>query len=83
MDLRHSLVPDDVIDKLINVVPLHKGPDLQQDRGMPQYDYISFMDGLISDPEELEQHLALSDIPNGRSPQRGSTASPIKANRFH
>ena len=54
MDLRHSLVPDDVIDKLIKVVPLHKGPDLQQDRGMPQYDYISFMDGLISDPEEPE-----------------------------
>jgi Ca2+-binding EF-hand superfamily protein len=83
MDLRHSLVPDDVIDKLINVVPLHKGPDLQSDRGMPQYDYISFMDGLISDPEEPEQpRSALSDLPNGMSPQRGGTAEG-KANGFH
>jgi Ca2+-binding EF-hand superfamily protein len=82
MDLRHSLVPDDVIDKLIKVVPLHKGPDLQQDRGMPQYDYISFMDGLISDPNEPEEPPALADLPNGRSPQRGATAS-TKINGYH
>ncbi len=82
MDLRHSLVPDEVIDKLINVVPLHKGPDLQQDRGMPQYDYISFMDGLISDPDEQEEPAALADLPNGRNPQRGST-SPVKMNGYH
>jgi Ca2+-binding EF-hand superfamily protein len=82
MDLRHSLVPDDVIDKLIKVVPLHKGPDLQQDRGMPQYDYVSFMDGLISDPNEPEEPPALADLPNGRSPQRGATAS-TKINGYH
>ncbi|KAE9374596.1 hypothetical protein N431DRAFT_503418 [Stipitochalara longipes BDJ] len=82
MDLRHSLVPDEVIDKLIKVVPLHKGPDLQQDRGMPQYDYVSFMDGLISDPNEPEEPAALADLPNGRSPQRGATAS-VKMNGYH
>jgi len=82
MDLRHSLVPDEVIDKLIKVVPLHKGPDLQQDRGMPQYDYVSFMDGLISDPNEPEDPAALADIPNGRSPQRGATGS-AKMNGYH
>ncbi|KAL2067887.1 hypothetical protein VTL71DRAFT_15985 [Oculimacula yallundae] len=84
MDLRHSLVPDDVIDKLIQFVPLHKGPDLQEDRGMPQYDYISFMDGLLGGPEDLEESSALSDIPNGRSPQRAATGSSgSKANGFH
>lgn len=83
MDLRHSLVPDEVIDKLIKVVPLHRGPDLQADRGMPQYDYISFMDGLINDPAEDEQeHAALADLPNGRSPQRKGAVNG-KANGIH
>ncbi|KAI5864634.1 calponin homology domain-containing protein [Durotheca rogersii] len=50
MDLRHSLVPDEVIEKLCEIVPKHTGPDMAQDRGMPQYDYISFMENLISGP---------------------------------
>ncbi|KAI0527930.1 calponin homology domain-containing protein [Xylaria bambusicola] len=48
MDLRHSLVPDEVIEQLCNIVPLHTGPDMAEDRGVPQYDYISFMEKLIS-----------------------------------
>lgn len=48
MDLRHSLVPDEVIDKLMEIVPAHTGPDMQHDRGKPQFDYISFMEKLIS-----------------------------------
>ncbi|KAG9233714.1 calponin homology domain-containing protein [Amylocarpus encephaloides] len=81
MDLRHSLVPDDVIDKLTTIIPPHKGPDLQQDRGMPQYDYISFMDKLISDPaEEQVDSLPLDDV-NGRSPSRAG--SPTKVTVYH
>ncbi|KAI2626523.1 calponin homology domain-containing protein [Hypoxylon sp. NC1633] len=52
MDLRHSLVPDEVIDKLCEIVPQHRGPDMAQDRGVPQYDYISFMEKLISGPSQ-------------------------------
>ncbi|KAI4596353.1 hypothetical protein KJ359_005482 [Pestalotiopsis sp. 9143b] len=48
MDLRHSLVPDEVIEKLMEIVPAHSGPDMQHDRGKPQFDYISFMEKLIS-----------------------------------
>lgn len=48
MDLRHSLVPDDVIDKLVTIMPAHKGPDLAEDRGTPQFDYITFMDRMIA-----------------------------------
>lgn len=47
MDLRHSLVPDEVIDKLVDIIPEHKGPDMSEDRGQPQFDYISFMENLI------------------------------------
>ncbi|KAI1094534.1 hypothetical protein F5B19DRAFT_37637 [Rostrohypoxylon terebratum] len=50
MDLRHSLVPDEVIEKLCEIVPEHHGPDLAQDRGMTQYDYISFMENLMAGP---------------------------------
>ncbi|KAI6772340.1 hypothetical protein HG530_003298 [Fusarium avenaceum] len=49
MDLRHSLVPDEVIDQLVEIMPAHNGPDMSEDRDMPQYDYISFMEKLISD----------------------------------
>ncbi|KOS17525.1 Alpha-actinin-like protein 1 [Escovopsis weberi] len=49
MDLRHSLVPDEVIDKLLEMMPPHNGPDMSQDRGRPQYDYISFMEKMIRD----------------------------------
>ncbi|KAK4455872.1 hypothetical protein QBC34DRAFT_314441 [Podospora aff. communis PSN243] len=49
MDLRHSLVPDEVIEKLVEIIPPHTGPDMQADRGMPQYDYIAFMEKLIND----------------------------------
>lgn len=82
MDLRHSLVPDEVIEKLKLFVPEHKGPDLQEDRGMPQYDYIAFMDKLISDPESDNGNGALTEISNGRSAQRGNT-SPTKMNGMH
>ncbi|RDL32129.1 Calponin-homology, CH-domain-containing protein [Venustampulla echinocandica] len=79
MDLRHSLVPDDVIEKLTMIVPLHKGPDLQEDRGMPQYNYVSFMDKLISDPsDELGESFALTDISNGRSPERSDSPTKTK-----
>ncbi|KKA30371.1 hypothetical protein TD95_001032 [Thielaviopsis punctulata] len=52
MDLRHSLVPDEVIEKLTEIMPAHSGPDMQADRGMPQYDYISFMDKLMADVDD-------------------------------
>lgn len=47
MDLRHSLVPDEVIEKMAEFVPAHRGPDMASDRGLPQYDYVAFMDGLL------------------------------------
>lgn len=49
MDLRHSLIPDDLIEGLISSMPQHKGPDLEVDRKVPKYDYISFMERMIGD----------------------------------
>ncbi|KAK3357166.1 alpha-actinin-3 [Lasiosphaeria hispida] len=64
MDLRHSLVPDEVIDKLVEIIPIHSGPDMQADRGVPQYDYIAFMEKLIRDETAAD---ALHDRTNGRN----------------
>lgn len=47
MDLRHSLIPDELIEDLVKSMPSHKGPDLQEDREVPKYDYISFMSGMM------------------------------------
>lgn len=43
LDLRHSLVPDEIIDDLLNSMPEHKGPDMQEDRDLPKFDYITYM----------------------------------------
>lgn len=44
MDLRHSLVPDEIIEDLITTMPEHKGPDMQEDRNVPKFDYITYME---------------------------------------
>jgi len=50
---------------------------------MPQYDYISFMDGLMGgDPAQQEDEVsALADIPNGSNPHR-APGSPKKGLSF-
>ncbi|KAK3202266.1 hypothetical protein GRF29_161g654818 [Pseudopithomyces chartarum] len=47
LDLRHSLVPDEIIEDLIASMPEHKGPDMQEDRDIPKYDYITYMQRYI------------------------------------
>ncbi len=49
LDLRHSLIPDELIADLVHSMPAHKGPDLQQDRNLPKFDYISFMEKITQD----------------------------------
>jgi len=47
LDLRHSLIPDELIDHLVQSMPEHRGPDLQEDREMPKYDYVTFMEKFV------------------------------------
>jgi len=44
LDLRHSLVPDEVIEDLLSTMPEHKGPDMQEDRDAAKFDYITYME---------------------------------------
>jgi Ca2+-binding EF-hand superfamily protein len=56
LDLRHSLIPDELVEDLLSSMPEHKGPDLQEDRNLPKYDYISFMEKItLGDSEEQKR----------------------------
>ena len=33
-------------------MPKHEGPDMQEDRELPKFDYISFMDKMINHEKE-------------------------------
>lgn len=51
LDLTHSLIPDDVVQKLMESMPQHSGPDLQEDRDLPKYDYVKFMENFVNNKE--------------------------------
>lgn len=76
MDLRHSLVPDEVIDQLIDIMPPHKGPDMSEDRGMPQFDYITFMERMINDQRDGQDDEAASGVLQDRT--NLEPGSPLK-----
>ncbi|OTA32335.1 hypothetical protein BTJ68_07582 [Hortaea werneckii EXF-2000] len=42
-----SLIPDEIVQKLVDSMPTHRGPDLQEDRELPKYDYVRFMETFI------------------------------------
>ena len=52
MDLRHSLIPEDLIEGLLRSMPKHNGPDMEADRQVPKYDYISFMERMIDEDKQ-------------------------------
>ena len=61
-----------MIDQLVEMMPEHSGPDMSQDRGMPQYDYISFMEKMLNNRRQDE-------VPEGVLQERTNVgASPRK-----
>ena len=55
LDLTHSLIPDELVQQLTESMPMHKGPDLQQDRDLPKYDYSAFMERFMG-PQSNGKH---------------------------
>lgn len=66
LDLRHSLIPDDLVEDLLASMPPHVGPDLQEDRHRSKYDYISFMERMTQEGSTVAVE------PNGHSSENGS-----------
>jgi Ca2+ insensitive EF hand len=78
MDLRHSLIPDDLIEDLLHSMPKHTGPDLEVDRQVPKYDYIGFMSRMAGgeDPPPSDgRENRTTSVVNG-----GAGQSPRKEN---
>lgn len=53
LDLRHSLIPDELIENLLETMPQHEGPDLMEDREVPKYDYITFMEKMMDNSDAV------------------------------
>ena len=64
LDLRHSLIPDELIEDLLTSMPSHKGPDLQEDRHLPKYDYVSFMEKMTLG-DSADEESEVNGIRNG------------------
>ena len=56
VDLRHSLIPDELLDQLLTIMPEHKGPDLLEDREKQKYDYVGFMQRMMDGAEQKDVH---------------------------
>lgn len=52
LDLRHSLIPDGIIEDLLHSMPPHRGPDALEDREVPKFDYVGFMEKITRGQEE-------------------------------
>lgn len=83
MDLRHSLIPDELIDDLLHTMPKHEGPDLEADRNLDKYDYIGYMAKMGGDDGALHVPRRACDVLereasklNGGSPSKESLISP-------
>lgn len=49
LDLRHSLIPDELINEMVKSMPEHRGANVEDDMKVPKYDYISFMQKLMNE----------------------------------
>ena len=80
LDLRHSLIPDELIDEMIRSMPEHQGLDMQEDRHLPKYDYMTFMDKLIGPGAAAQaqaRHTGAQASAGAAAPVPGS---PVKSN---
>ena len=67
LDLRHSLIPDDLVEDLLASMPPHRGPDLQEDRNLPKYDYVNFMEKMTLGEDEQQQQVVGNGNEGNRS----------------
>ncbi|KAM0719059.1 hypothetical protein Q7P37_004964 [Cladosporium fusiforme] len=59
LDLTHSLIPEEIVQELMESMPAHRGPDLKEDRDLPKYDYVQFMRKYMGgDGEGANGHVA-------------------------
>lgn len=70
LDLRHSLIPEELIADLVSSMPKHTGPDLVEDRNLMKYDYVGFMDRMLGSNSDAQP--ASPGLVNGYKELNGS-----------
>ena len=81
LDLRHSLVPDEMIEDLISSMPVHKGPDLLEDRDLPKWDYVRFMERMtLGDGDHPREVVQQGGEEEDRGRERGDVTGGRAAN---
>ncbi|KJX99581.1 alpha-actinin like protein [Zymoseptoria brevis] len=48
LDLTHSLIPEEIVRQLVEEMPVHRGPDLREDREVRKFDYVGFMEKFLT-----------------------------------
>lgn len=81
MDLRHSLIPDELIEQLGQTMPAYSGPDLASDRDLPKYDYVTFMEKMINAEKERGKN-GHASASNGSAPPAGKENAPVNGARI-
>jgi Ca2+-binding EF-hand superfamily protein len=77
LDLRHSLIPDELVEELVKTMPEHSGKSTQEDRNLPKYDYITFMERFMGGSSNNGQHKStFASTTGSRADSR--VASPTK-----
>jgi hypothetical protein len=74
LDLRHSLIPDDLVEELVKTMPAHSGTSTQEDRNLPKYDYVTFMERFMGGSSNGNQQQSSTFAPT-----RPRSSSPTKA----
>lgn len=51
LDLRHSLIPEELVDEMVKTMPPHSGAvNGEEDSDLAKFDYVSFMSRLMDSP---------------------------------
>jgi hypothetical protein len=68
MDLRHSLIPEELVEEMVQTMPIHKGDGKQEDADLPKFDYEHFMQRFMGpSPGSMVSGSAATAAANGRS----------------
>lgn len=79
LDLRHSLIPDELVEELVKTMPAHSGASTQEDRNLPKYDYVTFMERFMGGNNTNQHSTFAPTKQRSSSPSKAGATSPIKA----
>lgn len=70
LDLRHSLIPDELVEELVKTMPEHSGAGTTEDRNLPKYDYITFMERYMGKDKPATTFAQPKPRPRSSSPTK-------------